>query len=124
MKELMSLECFSQGKLKSWFLKTWSPHIKRWCLAYRPDDLILYNTNNGTERLNEYLKHDELKCLKQSCLSEVLVILVNSFIPKHYKKYIEFNFRYGDGCKRYASGIPYFLKNCPKKIVEMQLQLS
>ena len=81
----MSWEFFSQGNLKSWFLKAWSPHIKIWCLAYRPDDLILYNTNNGTERLNEYLKYDELKGLKQSCLSEVLVILVNSFLPKHYK---------------------------------------
>ena len=98
------------------------PHIKRWCLAYRPDDLILCNTNNGTDRLNEDLKYDELKGLKQSSVSEVLVILVNSFIPKHYKKDIEFNARYGDGCKRYASGIPYFLKNRPKKIVEILLE--
>ena len=51
-----------------------------------------------------------------------MVILVNSFIPKHYKKYIEFNVRYGDECKRYASGISYFLKNCPKKIVEILLE--
>ena len=43
VKDLMSSECFSQGKLKNWFLKTWLPHIKRWCLAYRPDDLILCN---------------------------------------------------------------------------------
>ena len=99
-------ECFSQGKLKNSFLKTWLPHVKRWCLAYSLDDLILCNTNNGTERLNEDLKYDELKGRKQSSLSEVLIILVNSFILKHYKKYIEFNVRYGDGCERYASGIP------------------
>ena len=122
VKDLMSWECFSQGKLKNWFLKTWLPHIKRWCLAYGPDDLILCNTNNGTERLNEDLKYDELKGLKQSSLSEVLIILVNSFIPKHYKKYIKFNVRYGDGCKRYASDISYFLKNLPKKIVEILLE--
>ena len=52
----------------------------------------------------------ELKGLKQSSLREVLEILVNSFKPKHYKKYIEFNFRYGDDCKRYASGVPFFRK--------------
>ena len=48
----------------------------------------------------------ELKDLKQSSLSGALVILVNYFIPKHYKKYIEFNVCCGDGWKRYASGIP------------------
>ena len=57
--------------------------------------------------------------MKQSLLSDVLVILVNSFIPKHYENYIKFNVCYGDGCKRYVSGIPYFLKNRPKKIVEI-----
>ena len=49
VKDLMSWECFSQGKLKNWLLKTWLPHIKRWWLAYRPNDLILWNTNNGTD---------------------------------------------------------------------------
>ena len=72
--------------------------------------------------LREYLKYDELKGLKQSSLSEILAILVNSFIPKDYRKYVEFNVRYGDGCKRYAPGIPYFLKNRPKKIVEILLE--
>ena len=43
-------------------------------------------------------------------------------MPKHYKKYIEFNVRYGDGYKRYASGIPYFLKHRSKKIVEILLE--
>ena len=74
--------------------------------------------NNGTKRLNENLKYDKL----QSSLSEVLVIFVNSFIPKHYKTYIEFNVRYCDGCKQYASSNPNFLKNSPKKIVEVLLQ--
>ena len=120
--KILCHECFDQGKLKNWFLKTWLPHIKRWCLTYRPDDLILCNTNNGIGRLNEDLKYDELKGLKQSLFSEVLVFLVNFFIPKHYKKYVEFNVRYGDGCKRYASGIRYFLKNRPKKIVEILLE--
>ena len=46
-----------EGKLKTWFTKTWFPHIRKWCLAYRPDDLILRNTNNATERLNEYVKY-------------------------------------------------------------------
>ena len=51
-----SVEIF-KGKLKTWFTKTWFPHIRKWCLAHRPDDLILRNTNNATERLNEYVKY-------------------------------------------------------------------
>ena len=39
------------------FVKTLLSHIKRWCLAYRSDDLSLCNTNNGTESLNEDLKY-------------------------------------------------------------------
>lgn len=48
-----------------------------------------------------------------------MVILVDSFISKYYKKYTDFNVCYGNGSKRYASGIPYFLNNCPRKIVEI-----
>ena len=42
-----------RGQLVGYFEKTWYPEIKRWCLAYRPDDLFQCNTNNGTEHLNE-----------------------------------------------------------------------
>ena len=48
VKNLMNAD-FYHGKLKNWFTRTWLPHIKRWFWAYRPDDLILCNTNNGTE---------------------------------------------------------------------------
>lgn len=46
---------FSNRKGKNWFTKTWLANIRRWCLAYGPDDLILCNKNNCTERLNEDL---------------------------------------------------------------------
>ena len=72
---------------------------------YRPDDLILCNTNNGTERLNEDLKYDELDGYKNCSLSELLSVLIDSFIPKHYNKYVELNARYGDGCKKCSPGI-------------------
>ena len=38
----------------------------------------------------------------------------DSFIPKHYHKYVELNVRYNDGCKKYSLGIPYFLRDRPK----------
>ena len=102
---------FYYGKLKNWFTRTWLPHIKRCCLEYRPDDLILCSTNNGTERLNEDLKYGELDGYKNCSLSELLSVLIDSFLPKRYNKYVELNVRYGDGCKKYSPGIPHFLRN-------------
>ena len=121
VRDFMASEFF-KGKLKNWFTKTWLVHIKRWCLTYRLDDLILCNTNNGTERLNEDLKYDNLDGYKNCSLSELLTVLVNSFVPKHYKRYIELNVKYGDGYKKYASGIPEYLRNRPKQIVDILLE--
>ena len=90
-------------------------------MAYRPDDLILCNTNNGTERLNEDRKYDELDDYKNCSLSELLSVFIDSFIPKHYNKYVELNVRYDDGCKKYSPGIPYFLWNGPKQIFDILL---
>ena len=42
------------------FKGTWLGEIRRWSLAYRPIDLIMRNTNNGTERLSSDLKYEEL----------------------------------------------------------------
>ena len=68
VKNLMNAD-FYHGRLKNWLTRTWLPYIKRWCLAYRPDDLMLCNANNGTERLNEDLKHGELHGYKNCSLS-------------------------------------------------------
>ena len=120
VRNIMSAKIF-KGKLKPWFTKKWFLQMQKWCLAYRPDDLILCNTNNSTERLNKYLKYDDLSGYKNCSLSELLSVVIESFIPKHYQKYVELNIRYGDGCKKYAPGIPEFLRNIPKQIVEILL---
>ena len=43
------------------------------------------------------------------------------FIRKHYNKYEELNVRYSDGCKKYSLGIPYFLRDRPKQVVDILL---
>ena len=88
-------------------------------MAYRPDDLILCNTNNGTERLNEDLKYNELDGYRNCSSSELLSVLIDSLIPKQYNKYVELT--YGDGCKKYSPGIPHFLRNRPKQIFDILL---
>ena len=59
IKDFLSWEHFT-GKLKVWFTKKWLPEIKRWTVYFRPNQLMLTNTNNGTERLNRELKTEEL----------------------------------------------------------------
>ena len=119
VRNIISAEFF-KGKLKTRFTKKWFPHIQKWSLAYRPDDLILCNTNNDTEGLNEDLKCDDLSGYK-NCSQLLLSVVIESFISKHYQMYLELNIRYGDGFKKYAPGIPEFLWNSTKQIVEILL---
>ena len=83
-------------------------------MAYRPNDLMNCNTNNGTERLNEDLKYDELVGYKNCTLSELLQVIIEKFIPKLYQKYVKLNVLYSSGCKKYQENIPKFLQDCPK----------
>ncbi|XP_066917540.1 uncharacterized protein [Clytia hemisphaerica] len=111
-----------KGKLKTWFKGTWEPVIKHWTLAYRPDDLYHCNTNNGTERLSEDLKYEELNGYANSSLSELLTIIIDTFIPKIYNKYVELNVKSAEGYKGYHASIPSFLYNRPKELVKYAMQ--
>ena len=98
-------------------LGTWYPELSRWCLAFRPNDLMMCNTNNGTERLNRDLKHDDLIGFKNCTLSELISVLIETFLPKIFERYVEQNVRYTSGFKKYNVSIPSFLKNKPKVLV-------
>ena len=106
------------------FLGTWETEITRWGRAYRPDDLYHCNTNNGTERLNEDLKYEELEGATRLSLSELLTIIIEKFIPKLYMKYVELNVRCTSGYKGYQEGIPSYLHNRPKSLVKHLLLLK
>ena len=88
--------------------------MKRWSIAYRPNDLMMCNTNNGTKRLNEDLKYNELVGYKNCTLSELLQVLIENFIPKHYEKYVELNVKYTSGFRKYQQEIPQYWQNQPK----------
>ena len=91
--------------------------MERWVLAYRPKDLVMCNTNNGTERLNEELKYEDLDRNVHSTLSELLSIIIKDFIPRRYESYIEKNVRYTSGFKKYEENIPPHLRNRPRWLV-------
>ena len=66
---------------------------------------MMVNTNNGTERLNEDLKYDELVEHKNCTLPDLLNVVIDRFIPKLYEKYIELNVRYTSCYKGYDRSI-------------------
>ena len=52
---------------------------------------MMVNTNNGTERLNEDLKYNELVEYKNCTLSDLLNVVIDRYIPKLYEKCIKLN---------------------------------
>ena len=80
------------------------------------------NTNNGTERINGDLKHDELVGFKNCSPSELLEIIISRFLPKFYRKYVSLNVKFSSGYKTYAENIPSYLQNRPQPLVTFLLE--
>lgn len=57
------------------------------------------NTNNGTERINEELKYEDLEGCVNSTISELLTIIIEEFLPRRYENYVEMNVVYSSGHK-------------------------
>ena len=66
---------------------------------------MVVNTNNGTKRLNENLKYDELMKYKNWTLSDLLNVVIDRFIPKLYEKYVGLNVRNTSCYKGYGREI-------------------
>ena len=103
-------------------LGTWLPELQHWCIDYQPDDLMMVNTNNGTECLNEDLKYDELIKYKNFTLCDLLAVIVERFIPKLYEKYIESNIKFTSTNRKYDVNIQHYMHNRPCWIVDDMLE--
>ena len=82
------------------------------------------NTNNGTERINGDLKHDELIKFKNCSLSVLLEIIISGFLPKLYRKYESLNVKFLSGYKTYAGNIPSYLQNRLRSLVTFLLEIQ
>ena len=76
------------------------------------------STNNGTERINEELKYEDLNRCIDLPISELLTIIIEEFLPRRYERYIEMNVQFSSDFKKYQNEIPSYLWNRPKFIVE------
>ena len=59
--------------------------MQRWCVAYRPDNLMMVNTNNGIERLNVGLKYDKLVEYKNCILCDLVNVVIDSLLLNFMK---------------------------------------
>ena len=84
--------------------------------------MLICNTNNGTETLNEDLKYDQLVGWKNCTLSELLTIVIEIFLPKLYEKHVELNVKFTNGYKKYQESVPESLHNSPRFIVQNMLE--
>ena len=72
------------------------------------------NKNKGTETVNEDLKYDELVGQKNCTIT----IVIESFLPKFYGKYVELNVKFTSAYQKYQKSIPESLHSCRHFIVQ------
>ena len=91
-------------------------------MVSRNPALMSCDTNNGTERIDGNLKHDELIGFKNCSLSELLEIIISRFLPKLCRKHVSLNVKFSSGYKTYAENIPSYLQNRPRPLVTFLLE--
>ncbi|KAB7503594.1 hypothetical protein Anas_06656 [Armadillidium nasatum] len=76
--------------LKDYFEKYWQKELKKWTIAYRPNDLM-FESNEAVERLHEELYYLQLSKVREYTLSEVVTYLCKDLIPQMLHRYKVFN---------------------------------
>ncbi|XP_076037559.1 uncharacterized protein LOC143023005 [Oratosquilla oratoria] len=100
----------------------WMPEAKRWVSYFKEASLnIAVYTNNGVERQNETLKYSYLEKYSRNAISisELLTVVINSFLPDSYHRYIELNVRASEVYRKYNTHLPLYLRNRPKDVVNL-----
>ncbi|XP_065665969.1 uncharacterized protein LOC136087358 isoform X2 [Hydra vulgaris] len=119
-----SLEWRNNPKLVEYLKSTWLCIQKRWVFAYRLDRILLnVNTNNGTERQNQYFKYSFLEKRKNSSLTAMLSICIEEFLPHKYDNYCDENRRAHSSYRKYHDQIPAYLINRPPSLVKHCMKL-
>ena len=113
---LQEWQFYSGTPVKQYFEKFWLSEIRSWALVYKPLDL-LFDTNNGIERVHKELKYNYLQD-KNCSLSELLQLLVEKFLPDRFSGYLCDNIAMLSSHKQYSSALHPNLQQRPKWIIE------
>ena len=76
---------------------------------------------------SEYLEWDDADDIEEiplnvDTLSELMGVLIDSFVPNLYERYVSLNIKYTDGYKGYSSSLPRYMVNRPGPLIEDMLQ--
>ncbi|XP_013402856.1 uncharacterized protein LOC106168368 [Lingula anatina] len=106
----------SNQKLREWFSRTWLTEKKRWVRAFLQTSgpLSTIFTTNGVERQNELLKHSFLVGYKKCSVSDLMTVILTTFLPSCYKKYVQLNVFASSAYRPYADSVPYYLRDRPQ----------
>ena len=91
---------------------------QRWAHAYR--DLNFHrsvDTNNSTEALNKVLKYGYLPKRSSLTPSQIVILLLEQFLPDCYQKYLFQNFKLTSFNRSYKTFVPSYLHDRPRDVI-------
>ncbi|KAL1257527.1 hypothetical protein QQF64_010771 [Cirrhinus molitorella] len=76
----------SNEKLRS-FVSTWLVHAEKWVTVFGNENVnVAVSKNKGVERQKDVLKNSHLKGHRNCSFSEILVAIIQYFLPRSYQK--------------------------------------
>ena len=106
-------------KVRDYCDKVWLQCFGRWAHAFRKQQVAnIVNTNNGVERQNHLFKYSYLPRSIDKSIYGIALMLVESFIPGSYQRYLDTNLKLSSCHRRYHGAIPEYLHNRPPNFVK------
>ena len=97
--------------------------FQRWARAYRDREYhAAVHTNNDVEAPNKLLKYTCLPRRKNITLSEVLMIIINVYLPDSYQKYLMKNYQMSETYRTYKDFVPDYLRGRSRGVIIHCLQ--
>ena len=89
-----------------------------WAHAFRDRRFhAAVNTNNGVESQNKLLKYNYLPRKKSMTLSAIVILIVESFLPETYQKYLFENYKQSSQYRSYKAFVPEYLHGRPRSTI-------
>ncbi len=97
--------------------------FQRWARAFRDTQYhAAVNTNNAVEAQNKLLKYTYMPRKKNITLSELLSIVIDTYLPGSYQKYLFKNYQMSETYRSYNQFVPSFLRGRPRNVIVHCLQ--